>query len=115
MDDLFNLIELKTTASVWLDFVPESETKPAIAITNLSGGGGGRDLEGNKAAGPSTWRLTVVANTIEDVNLLVKQLETLDNTTQKGFQNVFIDYVLLEPKQPVQSYRRAFVDVKLYK
>lgn len=111
--DLITLVESVTTASVWSDYVPESETGPAISIINLANGNI-RDIAGTTAGDNSHWRLTVVSESTSEVLTIVNQLKKLDNAKTDVFQKVLVEYVLLEPKQPSQPYRRAFVDVKLY-
>ena len=112
--ELTNLIKTVCTASVWSDYVPESETGPAISIINLANGGSDRDIAGTIAGNKTHWRLTVVSKSTTEVINIVKQLKKLDNAKTDVFQKVFVEYVLLEPKQPGQPYRRAFVDIKLY-
>lgn len=99
---------------VYSDFVPETETNPAVALINVAYDNAGRVLEGEKVGHWSTWRVQVVASATSDVESIIELLESLDNTKNNDFQKVFVQLVNIESRQPNQPYRRAFVDVRVY-
>lgn len=95
-------------------FVPETQTSPAVALSNVAYDNAGRVLEGEKVGIWSTWRVQVVAAATSDVESIVESLESLDNTSNANFQRVFVQLINEEDRQPNQPYRRAFVDVRVY-
>lgn len=108
------LVNVLPGVTVYDSFVPETETNPAVALTNVSYDNAGRVLEGEKVGHWSTWRVQVVASATSDVESIIELLESLDNTKNNDFQKVFVQLVNIESRQPNQPYRRAFVDVRVY-
>lgn len=100
--------------TVYSDFVPETETNPAVALTNVAFDEAGRVLEGEIVGKWSTWRVQVVASATSDVESIIEGLESVDNTKNADFQRIFVRVVNIESKAPNQPYRRAFVDVRVY-
>lgn len=107
------LLNSKLDVNVYMDFVPEGVTEPAVAIINVSNLYN-RVIEGSKYGGSAIWRVTVVAQRTSDVESIVESLEALDNTRNADFQKIQSWLVELEPRRPKQKYRRAFVDVQVY-
>lgn len=97
---------------VFPDFIPESEAVPAIAIFNVANPYE-RVLSGEKTGKKSSWRITVVAKHISELESLVKDIDKLDNKSKPGFKKIFTSLVMYETKQPGASYRRAFVDLRI--
>lgn len=108
------LLETLFEFEVYSDFVPESETRPAVALTNVSFSNAGRDLEGDKHGHFDVFRVQVVAKSTSDVEYIIELLETLDNTKTVDFSRVMVQLINIEAKEPNQPYRRAFVDVRVY-
>lgn len=108
------LVNALPGVTVYDSFVPETETNPAVALTNVSLDNFTRVLEGEKTGKWQVWRVQVVAARTSDVESILRTLDTLDNTRNDDFQRVRVELVNLESRQPNQPYRRAFVDVIVY-
>ena len=105
---ILSVVDIK----VFPDYVPESEAKPAIAISNLANPHG-RVLSGEKTGKKSSWRVTIVTKSVSELESLIEDIEKLDNTSKPGFKKIFASLVLKEPTQPGAIYRRAFVDLRI--
>tara|TARA_R110000851_G_scaffold3480_2_gene14247 strand:+ start:120 stop:473 length:354 start_codon:yes stop_codon:yes gene_type:complete len=117
MNEIINVISLlkaNFTESVYDNNIPESISKPCLAVTELSNSSK-RVIEGVKYGLISEWRVTVYVVNEDDFDLILEKLDELDNTSNNDFQRIFSQYVLTEPKQQGQILTRAFVDLTLYK
>lgn len=118
MSDLKNVIALlksKLAADVYSGQIPESQPDPAVVVTNVATPFKGRDTEGRRYGNSSVWRLTVVAELQSDVELVLKDLDKLDNTSNVDFQRIYSVLVNSELGLNDEPYRRAFVDMTVYK
>jgi len=113
MIPIYNLLAESLVVKVYPDYVPESADRPAVCyvnITNLHE----RDMDGNKQAKSSHWRVTIVADTFADLSVIIDALEALDNTSTDEFSKIYSTLELIEPKDEEALYRRAFVDLTIY-
>ena len=101
-----------TGITVYSSVVPEDATVPAVAVQNIAFNSG-RVLEGNKTGRWSQWRITIVTP-VSGLQGAIDQLELLDNTSNQYFQKMLVDLQLIEPKETINPYQRAFVDVRVY-
>lgn len=100
---------------VFPDLIPESYQDPAVAVVNLSQPSDRVVKEGKKTGKYGVFRLSVVANANDDVISILDTLESLDNTRQgPTFQLIRLDVENIEPKEPGQPVRRAFVTFTAY-
>lgn len=112
LSEVISMLKDNLSVPVWSDYVPGGN-ESGCAVNHVANSEG-RVLSGHKYGLWSTWRVTVVAKHTSDVELIIKELLKLDNTRNDDFQKVKTNLVLIEPKEPEQTYRRAFVDVRVY-
>lgn len=113
LTSLIAVLKANTTdVGVYEGVVPEGKPVPAIAIQNIAFNSG-RVLEGKKTGRWSQWRITAVAP-VASLQSVIDQLELLDNTSNQYFQKMFVDLQLIEPKETINPYQRAFIDVRVY-
>jgi len=108
-----NLLSAVVDEAVWIDFVPEKKTIPAVTYTHLANGGI-RKLKGSRAGLWDTWRVLAVGNNRTESDAILAKLKTLDNTDNADFKSVFILADGDIPAQPEDKEFRAFVDLKTY-
>ena len=116
MSDILKVIALlkdTITTSVYTGEIPESQTEPSLLVKDLSIGYD-RTVSGRKVRKNSVWRITVVAKTASDVELLLTKLESIDNSRNGDFQKIFTNLVMTEYGQNEQPFRRAFYDLIVY-
>ena len=117
--DIFGntIIMLSSALSVRVfpDFVPESYTDPAVAVVNIANPFKRTVKEGIKTCRTGVFKLSVVAESNADVKSIIDELEALDNTVQSPyFQRIRLELDFIEPKEPGQPVRRAFVTLTVY-
>lgn len=110
---LITLLKSTLTVPVFMDVIPETQTLPAVAVTNISNASN-RVLEGSKVSNTYVYRVTAAALTPASLESLLEELENLDNTSNNDFQRIFAQLVLREPRQPQEPVSRAFYDLTLY-
>lgn len=118
MTDLINVIAMlkaKTSASIYTGEIPESQAGTSILVTNLANLHQGRSVDGRKYGKSSVWRLTVVAELQSDVESVLAELDSLDNVRNQWFQRVFTVLAQSELGLNNEPYRRAFVDMSVYR
>jgi len=76
--------------------------------------GATRTVKGKSIGGYDSWRVTIVANTFDEIETLIKQLKSIDNTSNSDFSKIYSKLNQIEPKDENALYRRAFVDINLY-
>ena len=109
------LATLIAPVKVFPDYIPESYVEPAIAVVNLSQPFDRVVKEGKKTGKYGVFRLSVVANSSDDVISILESLESMDNTNHyPEFQLIRLDTDYIEPKEPGQPVRRAFVTFTTY-
>jgi len=114
-DAITLLATLLNPIKVFPDFVPESYTDPAVAVVNVSQPFNRVVKEGDKTGKHGVFRLSVVASDNSDVISILGTLEDLDNTCQAPkFQRIRLDTDFIEPLEPGQPVRRAFVTFTAY-
>jgi hypothetical protein len=115
LQEVVALIKARTTADeVYTGDIPEAQTNPAILVTNVANPYS-RVLSGKKVQKSSTWRLTVVAEWMTDVESLLEEIELMDASSSTVFQRIFANLVMTETGTTEQPYRRAFYDLTVYK
>lgn len=98
---------------VYIDFVPEGKTLPAVSFTHV-GDASARILNGNKSGGWDTWRVMIIGKNRTQTNEIRDSLLLLDNTTSQHFKNIFVMAEGNIPARPEDATRTAFVDIKTY-
>lgn len=111
--DVIAMLNDHVNVAVYSDFVPETEINPAIAVYNVSNARS-RVLSGNAVANQYVFNIQVVAANTADVESIIETLTGLDNNVNEYFQRVFCELINIEPKEPNQNYRRAFVELRVY-
>lgn len=107
------ILSALSNVKVYADLVPEKSSLPAIAFTHIANNNN-RTLNGEKSATWDTWRASIIAKTKSECDTIVNQLNTLDNTSNSHFKNIFL---ILEGSVPVSPDDRtvtSFVDFKTY-
>lgn len=119
MSDLLNVMSLLTSVlsiPVYRGQIPESDdSSVAVAVTNVAYPFQGRTLSGRKYGKSSTWRITIVGDSQSSVESVIEQLDDIDATSSENFQRIFTNLVQTEYELSTVSYRRAFVDMTVYK
>ena len=116
MSDFTSVISLLkdgVTEHTYTGQIPETQSEPAILLQELTNNFS-RTTEGVKIKKVSNWRITIVAKSQGDVELLIDKLEDLDNTSNVDFQRIFTNLVMREPGLNEQPFRRAFYDLTVY-
>lgn len=98
---------------VYPDVVPESATLPAISYVHIAQSAG-RLKDGNKSGYSDTWRLSLLAENIKDLQTLIGVVMALDNTNNSDYQRIFVVFNTTEAKMPEETFRRAIVDIQTY-
>lgn len=113
--NVLHLIQSVVTEYItYPDYVPEDAADTALSYHNVAFPYGGRVLSGVKYGKSSTWRVEIVSTSTAILESLIDDLLTLDNTNNSDFQRVFAEVINIEAKEPLQKYRRAFVDLTVY-
>lgn len=110
--DLIKSIEAVTGYSVYLDEVPETAALPAIAITTVAESPSVmRALKGNKLGDASENIVSLVAGSMSDLDLLVKQFVLIDNTKNEYFQRIRVDFRSRDPRESGVSVFRVLYNL----
>ena len=107
------LLETKTTDDVYIDFVPEGKTIPALSFTHITDGWL-RILNGHKSGVWDSWRVLIVGNSRAECDAILTSLDELDNTKSNDFSKVFIMAKGNLISSPSDKTRTAFLDIKTY-
>lgn len=115
MDDLRYITALlKTIDGLYVTStnIPENATRPAVTFANIAYQND-RVLSGDKTSRVSTWRVTI-SDSVENLQNTIDQLLSLDNTVNDNYQRIFSVLTYVEPKDQMQPYQRAFIELTLY-
>lgn len=107
-----SLLKNTVSVAVYADYVPE-DLVPGIAFNSI-GYTNTRNLEGNASGNRSFHRVQVVTNTDEEMENIVNELLTLDNTNNDDFQKIYIELSSLEPISMSTPYIRCFLNLNVY-
>jgi hypothetical protein len=110
--DLIAYLKASLTVEVYSSVVPEHADVPAVALSNVAFESD-RVLSGDKTKRLSRWRVTAVAKP-NDLQSLVDELESIDNTSNDVFRKVFVQLQIIEDKDPIDVHQRAFIDITVY-
>lgn len=113
LSDVFTLVSSAVSVNVYSEEIPESETDDAVHFYSVAHTSG-RDVEGRKSKKSSTWRVEVVATTVDGLESIIEDIETLDNKSTSTFQRVYAQLLNTEDVTEDQEYRRAFIDLTVY-
>ncbi len=109
-----NLLTDTFGLTVYIDFVPESAVKPAVSWVHISDASD-RLLDGDKTGERNSIRVSISANSIEELSNYVNIGEAVDNTSNADFTNIFVLNTIIASKDDTDSsYRQAFIDYQLY-
>ncbi len=110
--DLISYLKASLTVEVYSSVVPEQAVTPAVALSNVAFESD-RVLSGDKTKRLSRWRVVVVAKP-NDLQSVIDELESIDNTSNDVFRKVFAQLQIIEDKDPIDVHQRAFVDITVY-
>lgn len=114
LTSVISLLKTKLNCHVYSGQIPESQTEPSVVVTNVANPYS-RTTSGRKVMKSTVWRVTVVAEYQSDVESIITELETMDNTMSDYFQRIFTNLAQTELGLTEQPYRRAFYDLIVYK
>jgi len=110
----YSLISSAVSCDVYRDFVPEGIALPAISFVDITHAFN-RVLDGSKTNKFDTWRLSLIAENSTDMQTLVNEIETIDNTSTDGFQRIFVIYRNSDPQSDIdQGFYRSTIDLQTY-
>ena len=114
--DLIKIISDATGVKCFLDVVPEKASLPSCAITSIGTSPvNTRDLSGSKVGHGREYRVSLVASSMDSLNLLVNRMELLDNTTHSNFQRIMTDFSSREPYTGNERVFRVFYNLTAIK
>lgn len=112
--EVIKVIKTVTSVPVYDGYVPDGFNDVAIAIECVSDDKG-RVISGIATGKSGLWRATISGNNIDDVEDTLSDLTKLDCRAFPSFQKVFANNAIIEPRSPDDDYRRAFIDLTLYR
>lgn len=107
---------LSTQTAVYMDFIPEKKSLPAISYSHIANGNI-RLQNGNRTGVWDTWRIIIVGNKSKYTSAQAihsELVKNLDNTSSADFKNSFVIYadkVPMTQDDPTVSY---VVDIRTY-
>lgn len=114
--EIIKFIEVHTGFQCYLDVVPNDVVLPALAINSIAyGTRNTRVLSGKKTGNSSEHRISLITNTMSELNELVNSIELLDNTSNDYFQRINVDLASREPRQTGSNVVRAFYNLTVIK
>lgn len=114
--EIIKFIESQTGFECYLDEVPNTVSLPALALTNIDYDTfSTRVLSGKKTGNTSEHRVSLITNTMSELDALVKSMELLDNTSNDYFQRINVDFSNREPRQTGSNVVRVFYNLTVIK
>ena len=114
--EIISLLKSHTGFNCFLDVVPDSVELPALALTNIGNDQmSTRVLSGRKTGRSSDHRISLICNTMDELDQLVNSIELLDNTTNDYFQRTTVDLSNREARQEGSNVVRAFYNLTVIK
>ena len=101
------------TNNIYTGEIPETQTDPSVLV-QFTTNSNERTIDGVKNKNSSMWRLTVVANTQSDIEVLTDLIDELDNTASIDYQRINTNMFNSEQATVDKPYCRAFYDLTVY-
>lgn len=114
--EIISLLSNHTGFTCYLDVVPDSVKLPALALTSIGNDQRStRVLSGRKTGRSSEHRISLICNTMTELNDLVNSVGLLDNTDNDYFQRINVDLSNREARQTGSNVVRAFYNLTVIK
>ena len=113
--DIIEALKAVLTVPVYSDNIPEGQTETAVSVINVGFTSSRNLVSGRKSGKSSSWRVTVVSKVNHELESVIDQMESLDNKRISGFQKIFVDHTLIEPRGFSEPFKRAFITITAYK
>jgi len=107
------LLSSAVSVRVYSSYAPEGVPLPVIVHHSL-GYQQGRVLKGVRLPDIANYRIMVIAENESDIDYLLTELETLDNTENADFQAIKLSLTYVEPRDPDINIIRAMVNLDLH-
>lgn len=114
--EIISFLESATGFECFLDVVPDSVMLPALALTSIDNNQQTtRVLSGKRTGRTSDHRISLICNTMNELNDLVNSIELLDNTANDYFQRITVDLSNIEARTIGSNVVRAFYNLTVIK
>mgnify|MGYP000625086044 CR=1 FL=1 len=104
---------LNNDIKVYPDYVPERKPLPAITYTHIANNSD-RRLDGDKTGGRDSYRIRVISESRSEGDAIIDQLQSMDNTSNDNFKNIFVLTVTDNIADPDDRTFMAFVDIQVF-
>lgn len=108
---LYQTVSEVVLTPLFPDYKPEGEPLPLMTYAHISDVRK-RVQKGNTRGRQDTWRLTIYAQSREEIDNLLNQLELLDNYTNSHFSKVYILSTGDRPETEGDEYLVTYIDIK---